>query len=80
MTKFEKENVFIYIFSFQSVSVEIKKYLAPEAAVVAEESLKIYRITECYSWKGHCLGVGDREHRCHSVCDHVTRERLCGRL
>lgn len=42
MTKFEKENVFIYIFSFQSVSVEIKKYLAPEAAVAAERNLLKY--------------------------------------
>lgn len=42
MTKFEKENVFIYIFSFQSVSVEMKKYLAPEAAVVAERNLLKY--------------------------------------
>lgn len=39
MTKFETENVFIYMFSFQSVSAEIKKYLAPEAAVVAKRIL-----------------------------------------
>lgn len=34
--------MFIYIFSFQSVSVEIKKYLAPEAAVVAERNILKY--------------------------------------
>lgn len=42
MTKFETENVFIYMFSFQSVSAEIKKYLAPEAAVVAKRILLKY--------------------------------------
>lgn len=72
--------MFIYIFSFQSVSVEIKKYLAPEAAVVTEKSFKIHRITECYSWKGPCLGVGDREHRSRSIYDHVAKEWLCGGL
>lgn len=46
MTKFEKENVFIYIFSFQSVSVEMKKYLAPEAAVVAERNLLKYMASQ----------------------------------
>lgn len=35
--------MFIYIFSFQSVSVEIKKKnLAPEAAVVAKRNLLKY--------------------------------------
>lgn len=42
MTKFEKENVFIYIFSFQSVSVVMQNYLAPGAAVVAERNLLEY--------------------------------------
>lgn len=59
MTKFEKENVFTHIFSFQSVSVEIKSYLAPETAVLAERNLLKCIESECYSWKGHRLGADD---------------------
>lgn len=79
MTIFGKENVFIYILSFQSVSVEIKNYLAPEPAVGAERN-RMHRATECHRWKGPCLGVGDTEHRSLSVWDHVAREWLCGGL
>ena len=42
MTVFEKEDAFIYILSFQSVSVQIKNYLAPEAPAVVERNLLKY--------------------------------------
>lgn len=46
MTVFEKENVFLYIFSSQSVSVEIKNYLAPRAPAALERNLFKYAESE----------------------------------
>lgn len=59
MTRFEKENVFTHIFSFRSVSGEIKPYLAPETAVSAERNLLKCIGSECDGWKGHRLGADD---------------------
>lgn len=74
------ENVFIYIFSFHSVSVEIKTYLAPEATIAAERNVLKYVESECYSWKGHCLGIDGRGHRSHSIYGHGIRKWLCDGL